>query len=513
MKQSRILVIFLLLAALSLSGIFDHELWTPDEPRDAEIGREMLESGSWAIPTLNRQPHLEKPPLYFWSVASAYAVFGVHAWSARLPSVLFAWGSLLFTFLIARQMFGRRAALQACLILATMALFLDVTHKSTVDNALLFFFTGTLFWLYTAMESDLKLWSYLLAYVFALGTFMSKGLVGVGLAGTAFLVFLFWMRKPREILHAHPWFAVLILGVGAMEWLATLTPELRRVFLVDNQIWRFTGKNYSGGHIRPFYYYGPAMFYAFAPWILAFIPAIPWTFRRDGDVVPKRFLLAWIVAGFILLSLASTKREIYLLPLCPAVAILVSAWFERVLARPRWAEVCLVIFASIIFLGDLAVWGAAIYIRNWSGLAIAVGLVAATAYWVRGQSRPQALAVGTASFALAVIFVLFPYLDGIKNLAPFCRGLPLVNPIPAYLPDETTRAIVPFYTGRYVRAIKDYEEAQQQASLRRPAYIVAVRKREFDTVIEDLKAWYPYVWAGHESRGDRTMVLLANVPK
>ena len=513
MKRSKILVPLVILVALSLSGIFDHELWTPDEPRDAEIGREMRESGSWAVPTLNRQPHLEKPPLYFWSVASAYAVFGVHAWSARLPSVLFAWGTLLFTFLIARQMFGQRVALQACLILVTMALFLDVTHKSTVDNALLFFFTGTLFWLYAAFESELKLWLYLLAYAFALGTFMSKGLVGVGLAGTAFLAFLFWIRKPREIIRAHPWFAVLIVGVGAMAWLATLTPELRKVFLVDNQIWRFTGKNYSGGHIHPFYYYGPAIFYAFAPWILAFIPAIPWAFKRDGDVAPKRFLLVWVLVGLILLSLASTKREIYLLPLCPAIAILVSAWFERVPARPRWADVFLVIFASIILLGYLAVWAAAIYIRNWSGLAIAVGLAGAAAYWIRGQSWPQALAVGSASLALGAIFVLFPYLDEIKSLAPFCRGLPVIDPIPAYLPDETTQAIVPFYTGQYVRVIKDYAEARQQASIRKPAYIVVVRKRRSETVIEDLKSWYPYVWAGRESKDGRTMVLLVNMPK
>ena len=154
MKRSEVLAPLLILAALSLSGIFGHELWTPDEPRDAEISREMFEGGSWFIPTLNHQPHLEKPPLYFWSVASAYAIFGVHAWSARLPSVLFAWGTLLFMFLIARRMFDNQVALQACLILTTMALFLDVTHKSTVDNALLFFFTGTLFWLYTAFRSE-----------------------------------------------------------------------------------------------------------------------------------------------------------------------------------------------------------------------------------------------------------------------------------------------------------------------------------------------------------------------
>lgn len=512
MKQSKILINLLFLALLSLSGVFDHELWTPDEPRDAEISREIFQGRSWTIPTLNLQPHLEKPPLYFWSVASAYTIFGVHAWSARLPSVLFAWGTLFFTFLIARRMFGQQAAWQACLILATTVVFLDVTHKSIVDNALLFFSTATFYWLYTAFRSDRKLWRYLLAYAFTLGAFMSKGLVGVGLPGAAFLVFLFWIRDPREILRAQPWFAVLIVGAGAAAWLETLPPELRNVFLIDNHIRRFTGHDYSGGHIRPFYYYAPAFFYIFAPWILAFISAIPWAFRRDDDLVSKRFLLAWIFTNLILLSLPATKREIYFLPLSPAVAILISAWFERVTARPKWATALLVIFACVILLGFLAVLGAAIYIQNWLGLGIAVGLVAFASYWIHGQNSPQALAISTASFIVAAIFILFPYLDKVKSLAPFCRELPAIDPIPSYLPDETTQAVIPFYTGHYVRAVKSYSEARE-ASTHKPAYIVVVRKRESKTYIEDLRAWYPYIWVGDESKGDRTMVLLANVPK
>lgn len=515
-KQSRrptqLLFALLILAALSLAGIFDHELWTPDEPRDAEIGREIFVGGSWAIPTLNRRPHLEKPPLYFWTVAFSYAIFGVHAWSARLPSVLFAWGTLFFTFLIGRRMYGKEAGIRAGLILATMALFLDITHKTAVDNALLFFSTGTFYWLYVACQSDHKLWRYVCAYLFALGAFMSKGLVGVGLAGAAFLVFLLWIGKPREILRAHPWFAVLIVGAGAVAWLATLTPDLRSVFLIDNHLGRFTGKYYAGGHLRPFYYYGPVFLYAFAPWILALIPALPWAFRRDEDVIAKRFLLSWIFVSFVMLSLASTKREIYLLPICPAVALLIAGWFQRVTERPKWATFCLLIFAGTVLLAHLALWGAAIYLRNWMGLGIALGLSAATYSWIRGRLWPERLAIGAASLGLAAILVLFPFLDDIKSFKPFCKELPAIDPVPAYQPDETTQAVIPFYTGRYVREIRDYTEAQAAAT-RKPAYIVAVRKRGSRNVIEDMQTWYPYVWAGGEHKGSRAMVLLANLPR
>lgn len=512
MRPSQLLVSLLILAALSLVGIFDHELWTPDEPRDAEIAREIFVGGSWAIPTLNQQPHLEKPPLYFWTVVLSYAIFGVHAWSARLPSVLFAWGTLFFTFLIARRMFGKEAGIRALLILATMALFVDITHKSAVDNALLFFSTGTFYWLYEAFQSDRKLWRYLCAYLFALGSFMSKGLVGVGLAGATFLVFLSWIRKPREILRAHPWLAFLVVGAGALAWLAALTPELRNVFLIDNHLSRFTGKNYAGGHIRPFYYYGPVFLYAFAPWILAFIPALPWAFKRDEDVTAKRFLLSWIFVSLVLLSLASTKREIYLLPLCPAGAMLIAGWFQRVAVPPKWATFCLLIFAGVILTAHMALWGAAIYIRNWVGLGIALGLSAVTFSWIHRRLWPERLALGAASLGLSAVLVLFPFLDEIKSFKPFCRGLPAIDPVPAYLPDETTQAVIPFYTGRYVREIRDYMEAQS-AAMQKPAYIVAVRKHGSRKVIEDLKVWYPYVWVGRERNGDRTMVLLANVPR
>jgi len=64
---------------LGFAGIFQHGLWTPDEPREAEIGREMLDSGLSAVPTLGGAPFVEKPPLFPWILAGSYSVFGVSA--------------------------------------------------------------------------------------------------------------------------------------------------------------------------------------------------------------------------------------------------------------------------------------------------------------------------------------------------------------------------------------------------------------------------------------------------
>jgi 4-amino-4-deoxy-L-arabinose transferase-like glycosyltransferase len=489
------------LACVSLVGIFDHGLWTPDEPRDAEISREIAE-GDWLVPTLNRRPHLEKPPLYFWTVAASYKLFGVSAWAARIPSILFAWGTLAFTFLLARRIFGRDAAWLAALVLGTTIMFLDISHKCAVDIGLVFFTTGTFYFLHRAWGSERKLPLYLAAYAMCLGGFFCKGLIGVAIPAVGYAGFLLWDRNPREFLRAQPWLAAMIVGGGAAAWLLSLPPELRDVFLIDNHLGRFTGHNYTGGHARPFYYYGPGSLYAFSPWTLALIPALPWAFRNNQN----KYLLLWLFGGLLLLTIATTKREIYLLPMCPAAAILVAGWFEHAPARPRWAAACLAVFEGLLIVGHLALWLGAIALQSWVGLGLALGASAGGSFLVRRQEFPRWLAMGTASLAVSTALILFPVLDEAKNFESFCRRIP-EGRLAAHKPDETTLAVVPFYTGRYfetdgdlmvvlVKRERDWEELEKL-------------KRDFLRVVASHQP-APLVLFGARIRTtDRSMFLLA----
>jgi 4-amino-4-deoxy-L-arabinose transferase-like glycosyltransferase len=496
-----------ILAALSLAFIFDHGLWTPDEPRDAEIAREMHRTGRWSTPTLNLQPHLEKPPLHYWAVCASYACFGVSPASSRLPGVLFGWGTLAFTFLLGRRMFGGEAGLHAALALGTMVLFLDVSHKCLVDGALLFFTTGAAYALYEAFVSDRKLVRYLAAYGLGLGAFLSKGLLGVGLTAAFFLVFLVWTRNFRELLRAHPWFGVAILGGGAALWLAALSPELRDVFLLDNHWRRFTGQGYSGGHVRPPTYYGPALLYAFSPWTLILAPAAVWAFRA-GDPIPKRFLLSWIFSGVLLLSLASTKRELYLLPLCPAAAILCAGWFEKAQLRPSWSLAPFLLFTGLLIAGHLTLWGTAAVLGEWAGLGLSIGIAAGIAAFLKDAPWPRRLALGTASLMLGLVAILAGPLDRIKNFEPFCRELPPLQRIPVFQPDETALAVIPFYTDRYVLPMNLQEAID--AAARTPAYLVFTEKRSSDALIlELLKKSYPRTVLVRDLSRDRRLYLLA----
>jgi 4-amino-4-deoxy-L-arabinose transferase-like glycosyltransferase len=490
---------------LTLVAIFDHELWTPDEPRDAEISREI---GVHALPTLNGETVVEKPPLYFWSVHAAYQLFGAHAWSARVPSILFSWGALIFTWLLARRMFGRDAAWRACLFLATTIVYFLVTHKCLVDNALVFMTTGCFYWLYEAQASESKLGRYLLAYLFAAGAALTKGAVGIGLAAATFLCFVIWMRKPMEILRAWPWLAVLVVAAPVGAWTMSLPFGARDTFIVENQWGRFSGDWTGGGHLQPFWYYGPAFLYALAPWGLAAFAAIPWLRRRDEDTPAKRYLVAWIVPGVVMLSLAATKRELYLLPLAPATAILAAGWIERASGRLR----AVADRAGLVLLvvGHLGTAGVAGWLRDWTALGLTLSLGAAMTLAARGSR--DALGLAVASVLVAAMLVAVPVLDREKNLAPFARALPPeVSPVPVFRPDETTLAVIPFYTGRRVVPFESLGDAVRAAETG-PAWIVVVLKQGRDVVPDGIGASYPYAWLKHGNSG-RRMILLSNVER
>jgi len=76
---------------LFMMGLRDHTLWDYHEPYVGGIIREMTTSGNWVVPTLNGQPFLEKPPLFYLFGAMVCSVIGhFQPWALRLPSVLLA---------------------------------------------------------------------------------------------------------------------------------------------------------------------------------------------------------------------------------------------------------------------------------------------------------------------------------------------------------------------------------------------------------------------------------------
>src|SRR5207302_2855021 len=119
------LVLLVLVAACLLFSNLGYPLVEPDEGRYAEIGRQMLRSGDWIVPTLNQEPYYDKPPLLYWLVAGSLHFFGVHTWSARLVPALSAFLTILATYFFGKQTVGTRAGFLAALALSLMAGFVE----------------------------------------------------------------------------------------------------------------------------------------------------------------------------------------------------------------------------------------------------------------------------------------------------------------------------------------------------------------------------------------------------
>ncbi len=188
------LILFLLIAIPLFSlGLTNHGLWSPDEPRVAEIGREMALTGNWIVPTLNQRPFLEEPPLYYGVLALTFKIFGVSDRVVRIPSALFGLAGVIVTFFIVNLLFGPRIALLSALILTTGGEYFRVAHTVIVDSALTFFIICTMGLFaagYLTESNRRKLFYYVLLYASACLAFYTKGFIGIVIPGLGILSFL-----------------------------------------------------------------------------------------------------------------------------------------------------------------------------------------------------------------------------------------------------------------------------------------------------------------------------------
>lgn len=522
---------------VSFMGIFDHDLWTADEPRVAEIGREFLEEGSsLAVPRLGGEPFLEKPPLYFWCVALSYKIFGgPSASAARIPSVFFGLGTLVFTYLLGKRMFGRDSAIWSCMVLALSAEFFYINHKSIVDTALVFFVTGTVYWLYLALTVEReKKWShYTICYIFATGAFFAKGFIGLAFPVLLFICWILWRRDWQEIKRARLWIGLLIVGTGISLWFWFLWKEgsweYISTFLVHNNLQRIVpsaGNGYSGGHIKPFYYYFSIFWKAFAPWSLVIPAVFIYAWRKGLQDKERVFLILWFFSGLLMLTLAGTKRTIYLVPLFPPIAILMGAWFNDVERRiinglfvrvSQWIILCvsgisIIVLAGVAFKLEL--------IKTTPFVLLMPVLAISYVFVIRSFIKNRVIKLCGLPLLMSLIYVVFvlvfiPYINEKKSFKPFFRKFGEILAVKkrtlyAFQPEETTRAVVPFYTDHYIRGVKNFWEAGLLRRNNNDVLLIVLDKHKTQGRSIILRDIYPSVLASKLVGRRRYIKLLSN---
>ncbi len=330
----RLLTVLLVLfiSFLFLFNTGKRDFWAPDEPRYAQVSKEMRDSGNFILPQLNSEPYPHKPPLLFWMINLFSVPFGkITHLSARLPSALAGVGCCLILFNFARNVFhNTRIGLLSTLILATSIKFLWMTHRAAFDVLLTFFVMAALFSFYKGYAGAVnKGRYYTLFYIFmALGT-LTKGPVGFLLPFLVVVAYLSLKRDIKVLKETKPWIGGVLFAILVFSWvyLAGIYggKEYTQQILFKQNIGRFAD---SFAHKRPLYYYFIHFPLNYFPWTI-FIPGVAvYLFSREGR---KRFQevvfpAVWFVVILFFFSIVSGKRDIYVLPLYPAASLII-AWF------------------------------------------------------------------------------------------------------------------------------------------------------------------------------------------
>lgn len=344
-------------------GIGSYDIWPPDEPRFAQVAREMLDSGHYIALTVNDQTYLEKPPLLFWSMAAFGHLFGdVTEHAARLPSVIAGVFSVTLTYLLAARMFGARVGLWSALILMTTFRFWWQARTGQTDMLLSACVTGSMYCLWRWDEARRGAWL-LLAYAFLAAGLLTKGppaLVFV-LAGTLF----FYRGEPFSRKATHWVVGTLVaLFVVALWYIpARLLGHEDTGTQVQTGIWENLFRNTIGrlflgvSKAQPPWYYLETIPVDLAPWTL-FLPwAVYKTWRERNDNRAMRFLFLWTAPALIFFSLSIGKRATYILPLFPIFAIFMARGVLDFMDSDRavWQRRLNWIWAGLLGVGGIAV--------------------------------------------------------------------------------------------------------------------------------------------------------------
>ncbi|HLL77460.1 MAG TPA: glycosyltransferase family 39 protein [Pyrinomonadaceae bacterium] len=351
----------------------------PDEPRYAQVAREMFERGDLVTPTLAGRTWFEKPALTYWAAAAGYKLFGVSEWAARLGSALCGLLTIIVVGWVAGRVERRAggglpglrvacagvAASSAGLIVFSRAVNFDIYLAATVSLAL-----GC--YVVSEYEEDARRRCLLLAAFYAgMGlSLLAKGLVGVVLpVGVVALYWLLRRRRPSQLksllwgmplaaLVACLWYAPVIAGHGR---------EFMDEFFVQHHFARYTSNRYN--HPQPFYFYLLVAPLLALPWT-AFLAAALMSVKRSvvrrrsagvgstqeelidgrgatpaatadgGNGVPSEagdaavdrlrlFALAWLVAPVAFFSLSGSKLPGYILPALPGAVLLAGERLAR----------------------------------------------------------------------------------------------------------------------------------------------------------------------------------------
>lgn len=442
--------LFALSIILIATGIGLRDPWPADEPRFALVARDMIATGDWLIPRVGGDLYADKPPLYFWLLAAAYALTGSTRASFLLPSLMAAGVTVALTYDLARRLWNRQTALIAATLLLLTVQFVSQARRAQIDATLCMWTTLSLYGLLRHAFTGPR-WGW---YVVGWGA-AGLGVITKGVGFLPLLILLPWFVLQRT-------WSLPKLGGGIVRWMSgpVALAAAIAIWLVpmvmlakndpaitayrDEILLKQTIERYAEPwhHLEPFWYFLVEVIPIF--W-LPLIVLLPWLIPRWREAIRQRdvrvtTLLVWIAMVVLFFSASEGKRGVYILPAVPAF-VLACAPFTLDILRGTRARLTVLAVTSVLAIGCLA---GAIYAlvspesRNQLladyGLDVLpvmliVGCTSAVlAFWCR---RVPLAAFGGALTALilAASFMIYPAIDDVRSSRAFLgRVEQLANP-------------------------------------------------------------------------------------
>ena len=452
-RERRAFWLLMLLALIVLgAGIGLRDPWPSDEPRFALVAKQMVESGDWLFPHRGRELYSDKPPMMFWLQAASYEVVRNWRIAFLLPSLLAGLLTIGLVYDLGRRLWTPRVGLYAGAAVLFAFQFMYQVKRAQIDPVVMGWIT-------------LANWGLLLHLLrgpnwraFWLGCFAAG--VGVITKGVGILALL--MLVPYAFARARGWDGVTRTSKSALHWsggaLAFLAPILAwggSVLLVahasgepeyqayvNDLFFRQTAGRYAGSwsHPQPPWYYLPIVLFNWFPLSLAYFGAVP-RWWRDLKLGEARVMLplAWAVMAIVFFSIPVGKRDVYLMPVLPMVALAMAPYLVEI-CEARWLRrlcfaIALAVGIGVVGAGIWAALGHSARAEDFLkrreledlghsvwGMVIAIGAAfVLAAAWFRPRRGVHALLAGIAALWLIWSFWTYPLLNDSSSAAGVMR--------------------------------------------------------------------------------------------
>ncbi len=458
-----------------------------DEPRYAQVAREMLDRSDWVTPTLQGKPWLEKPVLYYWQAMLSFRAYGITDQAARLPAALDAALLIAAVYFFLRR-FRPGSELDGVLITASCAAMVIFAHAAATDMPLAACFAIALLAWYAWYESERYAYLAVFYLFLALGT-LAKGPVAPALAAVIIVLFVAvkrdWRAIPRTL-----WIPGIAVYLAVMlPWYIAVqvrNPGFFRFFILEHNLARFSQNVYH--HHQPFWYYLPVFLLAMMPWTLVLILAVAerarliWAEGKEAFASPEDswplFLSIWMLVPILFFSASQSKLPGYILPAVPAGALLVAEYlavrrgetgpgddkrFSPWFAAAHGVLCGLLIFAALstasVVSNHRLLWGTGALVAAAVAAVFALAIIAAllSRGGLRLMSRATMFAVVVS--VAAIIRLAAPVIDATQSARPIAASIQAFSheavPIGLYQVNRLREYGLEFYLNR---PAQKYEE-------------------------------------------------------